>query len=478
MIAIAAAPTVWPGAAGACKLIARARLMSSGSAVTGMTDKEKKARDIVRRLNEEGFKAYFAGGCVRDRILGVEPKDYDIATDARPEVVQRIFDDTIAVGAQFGVINVGIDGDRFEVATFRADAAYVDGRHPSAVSFGAIEEDATRRDFTIGGMYLDPSNDRIIDLVGGIRDLRAGIVRAIGDPAARFAEDHLRVLRAVRFASRFSFTIEPATFAAMRAAAPTIASVAAERVGEELVRVMTEGGAARGMDLLRDSGLMSILLPEAEAMIGCAQPANFHPEGDVYVHTRLAVSMLEAGCTETLAFGILLHDIAKPRCRAESNGKVTFYGHTDQGAVMASEIMARLKRSRAVQERVAYLVRNHLRLCMAPRMRPATLKRMLAENGFDELMQVALLDTFASSSYLGDWHFVRRAIASMTPAEIRPPRLIGGDDLIALGYKPGPRFKAILKDIEDLQLDGALRSRDDALAYVRQRYGSAGSPAA
>ncbi len=436
-----------------------------------MTEKAEKALHIVHKLAAAGFTAYFAGGCVRDRALGLEPKDYDVATDARPEVVQQMFDHTVAVGARFGVINVIIGDDHFEVATFRADAPYVDGRRPSAVRFGTIEEDAIRRDFTIGGMYYDPRAERLIDLVGGMRDLRAGVIRAIGNPYDRFDEDHLRILRGARFAARLNFTIDPATWAAIKRAAPSIVNIAAERIGEELVMLMTEGGAARGMDLLLESGLMQLLLPEVAEMVGCAQPENFHPEGDVYVHTRLAVSMLEAGCTETLAFGILLHDVAKPRCRAVApDGKVTFYGHTDQGAEMAAAIMARLKRSRAVQERVAYLVRNHLRLSMAPRMRPATLKRMLAEDGFDELMRVAFLDAFASSSYLGQWHFCRRAIESMSAEEIRPPRLIGGDDLIGLGFQPGPRFKAILKDVEDLQLDGVLRSRDDALDYVRAHY--------
>ena len=437
-----------------------------------MMAKEEKARTIVRRLGEGGFKAYFAGGCVRDRVLGVEAKDFDIATDARPEVVQRVFDHTIAVGARFGVIVVVLDGEPFEVATFRADAPYLDGRRPSAVHYGTIEEDAKRRDFTIGGMYYDPASDRVIDLVGGMRDLRAGIIRAIGNPFERFAEDRLRILRAVRFASRLGFTIDPGTWAAIKRASPSIRDIAAERIGEELVMIMTDGAAARGTDLLLESGLMAVLLPEAIAMIGCSQPENFHPEGDVYVHTRLAVSMLEAGCTEALAFGILLHDIAKPGCRAERDGKVTFYGHTDEGARIAAGIMARLKRSRFVQERVAYLVRNHLRLCMAPRMRPATLKRMLTEDGFDELLEVSRLDALASSSYLGFYHFCRRALHSMTAEEIRPLRLIGGNDLIALGFAPGPSFKTILREVEDLQLDGALSTREAALDYVRTRYGA------
>jgi poly(A) polymerase len=432
---------------------------------------ESQARVIVHRLREAGFAAFFAGGCVRDKILGLVPKDYDVATDARPEVVQRIFEHTVAVGARFGSIAVIIDGEQYEVTTFRADAEYTDGRRPSSVRFGTLEEDAKRRDFTIGGMFFDPDDGRLIDLVGGMRDLRAGIVRAIGNPRERFAEDRLRILRGARFAARFGFEIDPATWSAMREAAPAITEIAAERIGDEMTRLMTEGGAGRAMDLLRDSGLWAALAPEMLETIGCDQPENFHPEGDVWAHTRLAVSMLPAGCSETVAFGILLHDIAKPRCRAVTpDGKVTFYGHTDQGAVIAAEMMARFKRSNFVQERVAYLVRDHLRLCMAPRMRKATLKRMLADEGFPELMQVAMLDALASSSYMGYWNFCRRALESMSAAEIHPPRLITGNDLIAMGFAPGPRFKGILKEVEDLQLDGALATRDEALAWVRANH--------
>src|ERR1700730_13767575 len=246
-----------------------------------MSDKEQKALGIVRRLVDAGFRAVFAGGCVRDRILGVEPKDFDIATDARPEVVLKLFEHTVAVGAKFGVIAVLIDGDQFEVATFRADAAYLDGRRPSSVRFGAIEEDALRRDFTIGGMFYDPIADRLIDLVGGVRDLRAGGIRAIGNPDERFEEDHLRILRAIRFAARLNFTIDPATWSAMLGSAPKISQIAAERIGDEIAMMMTEGGAARAMDLMMDSGLMQLLLPEVVEMRGCAQPENFHPECDV-----------------------------------------------------------------------------------------------------------------------------------------------------------------------------------------------------
>lgn len=432
--------------------------------------KESKAFSIVRLLRRHGFSAYLAGGCVRDRLLGTPAKDYDIATDARPDVVRQLFPDTIAIGAKFGVIVVMIDGEAFEVATFRADAPYLDGRRPSAVRFGALEEDALRRDFTIGGMYYDPDSERVIDLVGGADDLRSGTIRAIGDPQARFAEDRLRMLRAVRFAARLSFEIEPLTMAAIRSHAGAIHEVSAERIGEELAMIMTEGGAATGIELLRQSGLMAALLPEVENLAGCAQPDNFHPEGDVWNHVMLGLSMLEHGCPETLAFGWLMHDIAKPVCRAITEGKVTFYGHTERGAEMAAGIMQRLRRSRAVQERVAYLTRYHLRMCMAPRMRPATLKRMLAEEGFEELLELSRIDALSSNSYLGFYHFCRRAMAAHAPAELRPPRLVSGDDLIAMGFTPGPRFKTILGDVEDQQLDGHLRDREQALAYVRRHY--------
>jgi poly(A) polymerase len=436
--------------------------------------KQNKALTIIARLHTAGFIAYLAGGCVRDHILGVTPKDYDIATEARPETVQKLFAHTFAVGARFGVIVVIIDGDNFEVATFRDDVDYRDGRHPSSVRFGTIEDDVRRRDFTIGGMYYDPLSNRIIDLVGGVRDLRAGIIRAIGKVDERFEEDHLRMLRALRFAARLGFEIEPATWAAIKRNASAIAHTSAERVGEEMVMIMTEGGSARGINLLVESGLAKVVMPEVLELRDCPQPKNFHPEGDVYRHTRLMLSMLPRGCTETLAFGTLLHDIAKPQCFVvAASGKMTYYGHTDRGAEMGAAMMQRMRRSRATQDRVAYLVRYHLRLCMAPRMRQATLKRMLAEDGFDELMALAMIDALASSSNLGFYHFCRRALASIGEVRGRPPRLIGGNDLIALGFKPGPQFKAILREIEDLHLDGAIATREEALAFVRETYTTA-----
>jgi poly(A) polymerase len=433
--------------------------------------KEQKAIFIIDCLRQAGFAAYFAGGCVRDRILGLPAKDFDIATDARPQVVQQMFENTLAVGAKFGVILVVLGEDQFEVATFRADLPYLDGRRPSAVRFGTLEEDVQRRDFTIGGMYSEPSTGRVIDLVGGMRDLRAGVIRAIGNADTRFEEDHLRMLRAVRFTARLGFEIDAATWAALQRSAAKIALVAAERIGEEIVMIMTQGGAARGVDLLVESGLAAVIMPEVPALRGCPQPVNFHPEGDVYRHTRLMLSMLPRGCSETLAFGALLHDIAKPPCLAiEPDGRMTYYGHTDTGARIATDLLQRLRRPRTVQERVAYLVHNHLRMVDAPRMRRATLKRMFAEEGFSELLELSLLDTLASSSYLGFYHFCRRAMSTMSAEEIRPPRLISGDDLIALGFAPGPAFKHILREIEDHHLDGTLKTREEALNYARDHY--------
>jgi poly(A) polymerase len=434
-------------------------------------DKENLALLIVNRLRAAGFSAYLAGGCVRDRILGLKAKDYDIATDARPESVAGLFNHTLAVGAKFGVMLVIVGGEQFEVATFRAEAGYTDGRRPSAIRFGSLEEDVKRRDFTIGGMYLDPETGKIIDLVGGMRDLRAGRIRAIGDPELRFAEDHLRMLRAIRFAARLNFSVDPATWFGIQRSAPKIVQIAPERVGEELTMIMTQGGAARGLDLLVDSGLAAVIIPEVLPLRGCPQPVNFHPEGDVYVHTRLMLSMLPRGCAETLAFGALFHDIAKPQTlEIEADGKMTYYGHTDIGGRVAEYVLQRLRRPRAVQLRVAYLVHNHLRMMMAPRMRPATLKRMLAEDGFAELLELSLLDTLAAGSQLGFYHFCRRAMTTMSMAEIRPPRLITGDDLITMGLEPSPIFKQILREVEDHQLDGTLTTQEEALRYVREHY--------
>src|SRR5213594_5148374 len=386
-----------------------------------MADRRALATGIVRRLREAGHEAYFAGGCVRDQLLGREPLDFDVATSAPPEAVQTLFRRTVPVGAQFGVILIVEDGVRFEVATFRSDDAYVDGRRPTRVHFGSAREDAERRDFTINGLFLDPLGGQVVDFVGGQMDLRAGIIRAIGDAHARIAEDRLRMLRAVRFAARLRFTIEPATRAAIAAAAPTITDIAAERIGDEMVRILTEGGARPGFELLADTGLLAAVLPEVAGMAGVAQSPDFHPEGDVFVHTLLLLEQLPAGVSETLALGALLHDVAKPPCAAlQDDGRITFYGHPAVGAEMAVAICQRLRRSRAVWERVAYLVRNHLRLVNAPNMRPATLKRFLREDGIDELLELARIDALAASGDLRYYEFCRAQLAALSAEEMHP----------------------------------------------------------
>jgi poly(A) polymerase len=422
-----------------------------------MADRRTVATDLVRRLRAAGHEAYFAGGCVRDRLLGCEPLDFDVATSAPPEAVQGLFRRTVPVGVQFGVILVLVDDARFEVATFRSDEAYVDGRRPSAVHFGSAKEDACRRDFTINALFQDPISGEVIDFVGGRDDLGRGVIRAIGDAGARIAEDRLRMLRAVRFAARFGFTIEPATHAAIRAAAPTLPDISPERIGDEVVKLLTEGGARHAFELLDATGLLPVVLPEVAAMQGVQQSPEFHPEGDVFLHTLLLLQQLPAGAPETLALGALLHDVAKPRCVGEHHGRITFYGHADVGAEMAIAVCQRLRRSRVTWERVAYLVRNHLRLVQGPDMRLSTLKRFLGEEGIDELLRLARLDALASSGDLRYVLFCERRRAEIGAAALKPPRLIGGDDLLRWGYAPGPRLGEILRALEETQLEGGVR---------------------
>jgi poly(A) polymerase len=431
-----------------------------------MADARALATQIVRRLREAGHTAYFAGGCVRDQLLGRAPVDFDVATSARPEQVQGLFPRTVPVGAQFGVVLVVLEGRAFEVATFRSDAAYVDGRRPSAVHFGSAAEDARRRDFTVNALFLDPETGDVVDLVGGVADLRAGILRAIGDPGARIAEDWLRMLRAVRFAARLRFTIEAETRAAIVAGAPSIVDIAAERIGDEIVMILTEGGARRGFELLAELGLLEPILPEVARMRGVAQSPDFHPEGDVFTHTLLLLEQLPAGASETLALGALLHDVAKPDCAGVHDGRITFYGHAPEGAKMAVAICQRLRRSRATWERVEYLVRDHLRLVQAPEMRLSTLKKMLRAPGFEELLALARMNALASNRDLRYVEFCERRRAELSHEEVKPPRLLGGDDLKALGYPEGPRLGEILRALEEAQLEGTVRSRADAERFV------------
>jgi tRNA nucleotidyltransferase/poly(A) polymerase len=437
-----------------------------------MIQKEAAARAIAARLRTAGYTAYLAGGCVRDRLLGRAAKDFDVATAAPAAVVQQLFDRTIPVGVQFGVVVVVLDDEPVEVATFRADAVYLDGRHPTAVRFSSPEDDARRRDFTINGMFLDPVTEQVIDYVGGQADLRAGIIRAIGDPAARISEDRLRMLRAVRFAARLGFEIEPATFAAIQAVAPSITDIAWERIGDEIIRILTDsaaGSARRGFELLDATGLLLPILPEVAALKGVEQSPDYHPEGDVFVHTLGLLQQLEQP-TETLALGALLHDIAKPPCARREAHRITFYGHCEMGAEMAIVICQRLRRRRETWERVAFLVRDHLRLVHAPEMRLSTLKRFLATDGIEELIELARLDALASNQDLTYYDFCREKLRELGAEEIKPEPLVRGRDLLAIGYQPGPQFSKILGAVAEAQLEGTLQTREQAMAWVREHF--------
>lgn len=437
-----------------------------------MSDSRTAATRVVRTLRDAGHQAFFAGGCVRDELLGREPSDFDIATSAPPETVQRLFRRTIPVGVQFGVILV-IEGERrFEVATFRSDDAYVDGRRPSAVHFATAEQDAQRRDFTINALLRDPDSGAVIDYVGGQADLRAGLIRAIGDARARIAEDRLRMLRAVRFAARFGFTLDDATAAAIVASAPLLTDMAAERIGEEIVKILTEGHARRAFQLLDETGLLAVVLPEIAAMKGVAQSSDYHPEGDVFVHTLRLLDQLPAGASEALALGCLLHDVAKPPCAGRKGDRITFYGHEPRGAEMAVAICQRLRRSRAAWERVAWLVEQHLRIVQAPKMRLSTLKRFLAHDGIDELLNLAQIDALASNGNLEFVQFCDRTRRELSAEALRPPRLLTGSDLMALGHPRGPKLGEILRAVEEAQLEGVVHTRDDALQLVQTRFPS------
>ena len=431
------------------------------------------ARKLVDRLRDAGHIAYFAGGCVRDLVRGQPPKDIDIATDARPEEVQEIFKRTYAVGAHFGVIVVLENEMQFEVATFRSDGAYLDGRRPAEVRFSSPEEDARRRDFTINGMFFDPPNDAVIDFVGGRADLAARLIRAIGDPAERFGEDRLRLLRAVRFATVLEFEIESATWDALVRATDTIGEISAERIREELVRIFLSPHRVRGWDLLDASGLMAQILPELTAMKGCEQPPQFHPEGDVFKHTRLMLELLPDDVSLPLVLSVLFHDIGKPRTASvDEEGRIRFNGHDRIGAEMTEGLMERLRFSRAEIDATVEAVRQHMVFKDVPNMRLARLKRFMARPTFADELELHRVDCASSHGMLDNYEFLQRKQEEFANEPIIPPPLVRGDDLIALGMKPGPRFGEILEAVETRQLEGTLRDREEALAWVKQEYGN------
>jgi poly(A) polymerase len=438
---------------------------------------EQKAREIAARLRERNHIAYFAGGCVRDIVRGVTPKDFDIATDATPEAVQKIFPRTYAVGAHFGVIVVVENGFQFEVATFRSDDAYVDGRHPSAVHFSSPEEDAKRRDFTINGMFYDPATEQVIDFVGGRSDLEAQLIRAIGEPAQRFQEDRLRMLRAVRFATLLDYKIDNQTWEAIAANADSINQISAERIREELVRIFLSPNRVRGWDLLDKSGLMRAILPEIETMKGCLQPEQFHPEGDVFEHTRLMLKLLPEKVSVPLVFSVLFHDVAKPvTATVDQTGRIRFNEHDRIGAEMTEAIMERLRFSRAEIDATVEMVRQHMVFKDVPRMRVAKLKRFMARPTFKDELELHRVDCQSSHRMMDNYEFLVRKREEFANEPIIPPPLVRGDDLIALGLKPGPKFGQILEAVETRQLEGTLRTRDEALAWLKQQYSVGENP--
>lgn len=444
--------------------------------IIGSMDSRELANRICRTLREKGHQAYLVGGCVRDLLLGREPADYDVATDATPDQVQRIFPRSLTVGAQFGVVVVADDSAQVEVATFRSDLGYSDGRHPDRVQYSQRpQDDVQRRDFTINALLLDPETNEVLDFVGGRQDLRAGLIRAIGDAKHRLEEDKLRMMRAVRFAARFHYAIDSGTFGAIQALAPQILQVSAERLRDELTKMLTEGAACQAFQLLDDTGLLPFVLPEIARMKGVEQPPQFHPEGDVWTHTLLMLEGLQPACSPTLAWGVLLHDVGKPptfRPPSGPDGRIRFDEHVEVGTQMAIEICRRLRFSNEDTDQVAALVANHLRFKDVLQMRPSTLKRFVRLNRFEEHLELHRLDCSSSHGHLENYDFMRRFLAETAPEEVRPARVLTGEDLKTLGFRPGPAFKEILDAVEDAQLNGKIRNRDDAVAFVEDFFAS------
>jgi poly(A) polymerase len=462
------------------------------------------ATSLVNTLRDRGHQAYLVGGCVRDLLLEREPADYDIATDATPDEVMRIFPETYAVGAQFGVVlvpvpehslpSVIVSGETveprdkvlqsqsqdllfprhkstIEVATFRSDIGYSDGRHPDQVRFSRDpREDVQRRDFTINGLLFDPITNQVLDYVGGQKDLEARIIRAIGDPILRFTEDKLRMLRAVRFASRFEYAIEPSTFAAIRQLSAEMNQVSRERVRDELTKMLTEGQARRAFELLDETGLLHQVLPEIEAMKGVEQPPEFHPEGDVFIHTMLLLEKLPPSCPATLAWGALLHDVGKPPTFRRAPDRIRFDDHANVGLRMAEAICHRLRFSNDEANQILALVGNHMRFGDVEHMKASTLKRFIRLPNFDQHLELHRLDAASASGNLHLYNYTRKKMAELPPSEVRPAPLVTGDDLISAGYDPGPRFKEILAAVEDAQLEGRLRSKEQAMQFIQQEF--------
>lgn len=437
------------------------------------------ARRVIRTLTGAGHEALLAGGCVRDLLIGRDPTDYDVATSASPDEVEALFDRTVPVGKSFGVIKVldeQLDGLDVEVATFRHDGPYLDGRHPSRVEFTNALEDAARRDFTVNALFMDPETGEIHDYVNGVQDIERKVIRAVGDPRVRFKEDKLRLLRAVRFACGLGFTIEDETFSAVTEMAAEVNQCSAERIQGELTKMLTSRGQSRGFRLMFETGLLDAILPEISAMVGVEQPPEFHPEGDVFTHTMLALDLMPHPVTITLALGVLLHDVGKPPTFDDSTDRIRFNGHDKLGAEMAGRILRRLKYPREVIARVKSLIEDHLKFINVPKMKASTLKRFVRKANFDEDLELHRIDCLAGPGKLDTYHYVRRKLAEFKrePDKLKPKLPIDGNDLKELGLKPGPRFKDLLTAVEDEVLEGRIETREQALAFVKQQAGMDG----
>ena len=438
------------------------------------TEKWRQAQEIINRLTQAGFEAYFVGGCVRDFVRGVVPGDYDIVTSALPDQVMSLFERTLAVGAKFGVVVVIAGGYSCEVATYRNDEGYEDGRRPTQVSFSSAKEDVLRRDFTVNGLLMNPGTGEIIDYVDGRADIEKKIIRAIGDPAVRFNEDYLRMLRAIRFAANLDFTLDNAAADAITRHAAKIRRISAERVQEELNKILTRGGARRGFELMAQTGMLHEILPEVDAMRGVVQPPCFHPEGDVWQHTLIMLDLLSkeraSEVNIILAWGALLHDVGKPATRTEDEKGVHFYGHVKRGEEIADDLLRRLRFSRERRETVINLIRQHMVFMNVQKMRPARLKRFLRMPHFDLHLQLHRLDCLASHGMLDHYEFCVDQLQRMAPEELRPPRLLTGDDLVAMGFAPGRQIGEILRVLEEEQLEGRIRNKEEATALVQARW--------
>ncbi len=430
--------------------------------------KEKIAREIVESLQKRGYIAYYAGGCVREMLLNEEPCDYDVVTNATPEKIRKIFRHTIPVGAKFGVIIVLKNKIRTEVATFRSDDVYIDGRRPIKVHYSSPSEDAKRRDFTINGMFYDPIKNKTIDYVGGKKDLKKKIIRAIGEPNKRFKEDALRLIRCIRFASLLEYEIEKNTYDSVKRYVHLINKISTERIRDELIKIFTAKNAGKGLELLQKCGLLKEVLPEVEAMVGVNQPEKFHPEGDVFEHTKVALDLLN-NPDVVLAFATLLHDVGKPKT-FQVTDRIRFNRHDKVGKEMSGKICDRLKFPRDIKRKIVDCIDNHMTFMFVQNMRESKIKRLLSRDTYEAELELHRIDCLASHGDLDNYYFLKKKQKEYSEEEIKPKPLINGNDLIDVGFKPGPLFKKILEQVSDLQLENKIKTKKKALSYVKRKY--------